>query len=239
MILLGAFKAMLYKYTQQSDISVGSPIAGRNRVEVEGLIGCFMNMLVMRTDVTDRLTFSELIERVRETALGAYAHQDLPFEKLVEEIQPRRDLSHSPLFQVMFALDNNQRNCLEWEGVTSEVITTDSGTSRFDLVLWMDNTGQALKGMLEYNTDLFDSTTISRMLGHYTTLLEAVVSDPNRMLSEAQMLTAPERRQLLVDWNKTQARYPEDLCVHHLIERQAEETPDGIAAVFANEQLTY
>src|SRR5262249_45477541 len=148
-----------YKYTQQRDISVGSPIAGRNRVEIENLIGCFMNMLVLRNDLTGHLTFSELIKQVRETALGAYAHQDLPFEKLVEEIQPRRDLSHSPLFQVMFALDNNRRSWSEWEELTFDVIITDSGTSKFDLVLWMDNTGQTVKGMLEYNTDLFDPTT--------------------------------------------------------------------------------
>ena len=239
MTLLGAFQTMLYRYTQQRDISVGSPIAGRSKVEIENLIGCFMNMLVIRADLTGLPTFRELLRRVREAALGAYAHQDLPFEKLVEEMQPRRDLSHSPLFQVMFALNHARQSQLEWEGVTFDVVVADSGTAKFDLVLWMDNTGRTLKGALEYNTDLFDPMTITRMLGHYTTLLEGIVSDPDRLLSELQMLTEPERRQLLVDWNGARAVYADGMRIHQLIEAQAEKTPDVISAVFGDEELTY
>ena len=237
MTLLGAFNVMLHRYTRQQDISVGIPIAGRNRVEVENIIGFFVNTLVMRADLSGDPTFRELLARVREVTLGAYDHQDLPFEKLVEEVQPQRDLSHSPLFQVMFALNNTRRGALELGGLKFDAIIADSGTAKFDLVLWMDNTGETLTGTLEYNTDLFEHSTVARMLGHYTMLLEAVVADPERPLSELPMLTGAERERLLVEWNDTRADYEAGRCVHHLIEAQAARTPDAVAVVFEGERV--
>ena len=183
MLLLAVFKVLLARYTGQEDISVGTPIAGRNRVETEGLIGFFVNTLVLRTDLSGKPTVRELMRRVREVALGAYAHQELPFEKLVDELQVERSLSHTPLFQVVFALQNTAQELLELPGLSLSAAGEASGMAKFDLTLNMSESGEAISGALEYNTDLFDETTIRRLVGHFETLLESFVSDPAQRLS--------------------------------------------------------
>ena len=237
--LLAAFKTLLYRYTGQEDIVVGSPIANRNRAEIEGLIGSFANTLVMRTDLSENPSFLELVGRVREMASGAYTHQDLPLHKLIEVLQPERESSHNPLFQVMFALHNTPVPALELSCVTVNSMEVHSGTAQLDLALNLSETGENLSGQFEYSTDLFDSATIARMANHFRTLLESVVADPEQHLSELLLLTEAERRELLVEWNDTQTEYPLDKCVHQLFEEQVERTPDAIAVVFENQQLTY
>ncbi|MDQ3942480.1 MAG: condensation domain-containing protein, partial [Actinomycetota bacterium] len=239
MVLLAAFQALLARYSGQEDIAVGTPIAGRNRAETEGLIGFFVNTLVLRTDLSGDPTFRELLGRVRETTLEAYAHQDLPFEKLVEELEPQRDLSRTPLFQVMFALQNVPQQDPELADLTLSRLRVESGTAKFDLTLSMIEEAKGLKGSLEYNTDLFEAATIERMLGHFRTLLEGIMTEPERRISELPLLTEAERHQLLVEWNDTQTDYPKDQCVHVLFETQAERTPDAVAVVFEDQRLTY
>jgi amino acid adenylation domain-containing protein len=239
MTLLAAFKVLLYRYTGQEDVLVGTPIANRTRTELEGLIGFFVNTLVLRTDLSGNPTFRELLGRVHEVALGAYAHQDLPFEKLVEELQPERDMSFSPLFQVMFVFQNAPRQPLELPGLTVSRWRVDFGTSKFDLTLSIVEEGERLRATLEYNTNLFDAGTIERMVEHYERLLEGIVADPDRSISSLPLLTEGERHQLLVAWNDTQTGYPSNLCIHQCFEAQAERTPDAVAVAFENQQLTY
>jgi aspartate racemase len=239
MTLLAAFKVLLYRYTGQDDIAVGSPIAGRTQVETEGLIGFFVNTLVLRTDLSGNPTFRELLGRVREVALGAYVHQDLPFEKLVEALQPERDLSRTPLFQVMFNLENIPTKAVETPSLSIDEFEFDSGVSQFDLALEVIEKDEGLSCLLNYNTDLFDATTIARMLEHYQTLLEGIVADPEERIGVLPLLTEAERHQLLVEWNDTQADYPKDSCIHQLFEAQVERTPDAVAVVFGDQQMTY
>ncbi|MEH1970996.1 non-ribosomal peptide synthase/polyketide synthase [Nostoc sp.] len=239
MTLLAAYDTLLYRYTGVADILIGSPIANRNRGEIEGLIGFFVNTLVMRTDLSGNPSFSELLTRVREMALGAYAHQDLPFEMLVEALQPQRNLSHTPLFQVMFVLQNVPMSQVDLTGLTVNPLLVESATAKFDLTLAMENTANGLVGVLEYNTDLFDSSTLARMADHFVTLLEAIVANPQERISQLPMLTAVEQQQLLIDWNDTWVDYASDKCIHQLFEEQVERTPDTVAVVFENEQLTY
>ena len=239
MTLLTAFDILLYRYTGQSDILVGTPIANRDRSEIEGLIGFFVNTLVMRTSLADNPTFSELLGRVREIALGAYNHQDLPFEMLVEALQPERNLSHTPLFQVMFSLQNAPMSELELAGLTISSLPTQSTTTKFDLSLSMYNSAAGLVGVWEYSTDLFDASTIERMTGHFVTLLSGIVANSKERISQLPLLSQVEQQQLLVEWNDTQADYPFDKCIHQLFEEQVERTPDAVAVVFSNQQLTY
>ncbi|HEX3560510.1 MAG TPA: amino acid adenylation domain-containing protein [Pyrinomonadaceae bacterium] len=239
MTLLAAFKVLLYRYTGQEDLVVGSPIANRHRQELEGLIGFFVNTLAMRTDLSGDPTFKELLRRVRETALGAYAHQDLPFEYLVEQLQPERNLSHSPLVQVVFVLQNTPERKAELPGLFVTPLKYEAETAKFDLTLYFDELGPELQGTFEYNTDLFDADTIKRMAGHLRTLLEGVVADPSRRISELPLLTDAERRRLLLEWNDTRAVYPRDLCAHQLFEAQAERTPDAVAVALEDERLSY
>lgn len=216
---------------------MGTPVANRNRVETQGLIGFFSNTLVMRTNLSGNLTFQELLGRVREVALGAYAHQDLPFEKLVEELQPERDLSRNPLFQVMLVLENHQMSALEFPGLALSPLKMDIGTAKFDLLLSMGEEVDGLTGALEYNTDLFDAGTITRMLGHFRAMLEGIVTTPEQRLSTLPLLTEAERQMLV--WNNTRIGYPREQCIHELFEAQVERTPDAIAVVFKDEKLTY
>ncbi len=239
MTLLTAFKTLLYRYTGQTDIVVGSPIANRNRAEIESLIGFFVNVLVLRTDLSGDLSFLELLGRVKSTALEAYIHQDLPFEKLVEELQPNRDLSYNPLFQVMFVLQNMPKPNLSLSDVLITYEEGYNGTSKFDLTLFMEDSEQGLIATCEYNTDLFNSDTVTRMLGHFQTLLSSIVSDPQQQISDLQLLTPSEVQQLLVEWNDTKTDYPKDKCIHQLFEAQVKKTPDAIAVIFENQQLTY
>src|ERR671932_2088046 len=250
MTLLAAFQTLLYRYTQQEDIAVGSPIANRNRSEIEGLIGFFVNSLVLRTDLSGNPTFRELLSRVREVALGAYAHQDLPFEKLVEELHPERKLNQNPLFQVVFALQNAPMQALELPGLTlSPLEFVDTGTTRFDLEfhLWerTQNNGvgvdssDGISGFVVYSTDLFNQATITRMLEHFQTLLESIVANPEQQVADLPILSEAERHQLLVEWNNTQIDYPKTKCIHQLFQAQVEQTPDAIALVFEDKQFSY
>ena len=239
MTLLAAFVTLLHRYRGQDDIVVGSPNAGRTRVEIEELIGFFVNTLVLRTSLSGNPTFLELLGRVRETALAASSHQDLPFEKLVEELQPERNLSTSPLFQVMFVLQNAPGGALELPGLTLRPLEVDSGRAKFDLTLSMIEGEDGLRGSIEYSTALFEATTIVRLLGHFRILLEGIVADPERRLSELPLLRAAERHQLLVEWNDTQTEYPKDKPIHQLFEAQVERTPEAVAVLFEDQQLTY
>ncbi len=239
MTLLAAFQALLFRYTGQDDIVVGTPIAGRTRSEVEGLIGFFVNTLVLRTGLGGNPTFLDALKRVREVALGAYAHQEVPFEKLVEELQPERDLSRPPLFGVMFMLENRPLAAPQLHGLKAGHVQVESGTAKFDLTLYLEDTGEGLEGLLEYNTDLYGSSTISRMVEHFTTLLAGIASGPDTRLTELPLLTESEERQTLVQWNATQTEYAQDRCIHQLFEEQARRAPDAVAVVFGNQQLTY
>ncbi|MFM6112895.1 MAG: amino acid adenylation domain-containing protein, partial [Sphaerospermopsis kisseleviana] len=239
MTLLAAYDTLLYRYTGQSDILVGSPIANRDRAEIEGLIGFFVNTLVMRTNLEGNPSFSELLTRVREMSLGAYAHQHLPFEMLVEALQPERNLSHSPLFQVMFVLQNTPISTIELSGLSVNLLEVKSEISKFDLTLAMEESASGLVGVWEYNSDLFDSRTIERMAGNFITLLESIVANPQESIAQLPILTEVEQHQLLIEWNDTQVEYPVDKCIHELFEEQVEKTPNAIAVVFENEQLTY
>ncbi|MBW4447044.1 MAG: amino acid adenylation domain-containing protein [Spirirestis rafaelensis WJT71-NPBG6] len=239
MTLLAGFKTLLYRYTGQTDILVGSPIASRNRAEFNSLIGFFVNILVLRTDLVGNPTFRELISKVKSTALEAYVHQDLPFEKLVEELHPDRDLSYNPLFQVMFVLQNVPVPSPKLSDVSITCQEGENGTSKFDLTLYMEDKEEGLVATIEYNTDLFNADTIERMLGHFQTLLEEVVANPDQCIADLPILTASEQQQILFDWNDTETEYPDNLCIHQLFEQQVERTPDAIALVFENQQLTY
>ncbi|MFM7479110.1 MAG: condensation domain-containing protein, partial [Microcystis aeruginosa] len=239
MTLLTAYAVLLYRYTEQEDILIGTPIANRNRREIEGLIGFFVNTLVLRIDLSSKPNFNQLLGRVREMAMDAYAHQDLPFEMLVEALQPERDLSHAPLFQVDFLLQNSPPSPLELTGLTATPLTTENDTAKFDLTLAMENTGAGLQGVWEYNTDLFDRSTIERLTGNFITLLEALVVNPQQPIFQLPLLTGVEAKELLQDWNATEEDYPFHQCVHHLFEEQASRTPDAVAVVFEGQELTY
>src|SRR6266568_2834330 len=239
MTLLAAFNVLLYRYSLQEDLLVGSPIANRTRAELEGLLGCFVNTLVLRTDLSGNPTFRDLLKRVREGTLEAYDHQDVPFEKLVEELQPARSLSHSPLFQVMFVLQNVPLAAQDLAGLAVSRVEVERGTAKFDLSLCLQETAQGLSGFVEYNSDLFDAPTIERMIGHFERLLQSVVADPGRRIANLVLLSDAELEQVLVNWNATRMVYPEKQCLHELVEAQAARTPDAVAVIFEQEQLTY
>ncbi|QLE54757.1 non-ribosomal peptide synthetase [Nostoc sp. TCL26-01] len=239
MTLLTAFKILLYRYTYQEDILVGSAIANRQRVEVEGLIGFFVNTLVLRTDLSGNPTFRELLDRVRRVTWEAYDHQDLPLEKLVEELQPERDLSYSPLFQTMFVLQNTPDIDVTLPGLKITTIPQTSTTAKLDLTLDMRETAAGLMGVFEYNTDLFDDIAIAHMINHWQNLLLGIIDHPQQHIGEFPILTTAEQQQLLVEWNDTQTDYPQDLCFHQLFTTQAENTPDAVAVVFGQQHLTY
>ncbi|HKG13792.1 MAG TPA: amino acid adenylation domain-containing protein, partial [Pyrinomonadaceae bacterium] len=240
MVLLAAFQALLSRYTGQSDIVVGTPIANRNRAETEGLIGFFTNTQVMRVGVDGREPFAGLLGRVREACLGAYAHQDVPFEMLVEELQPERSLSYSPLFQVMFVLQNYPLEDIELPGLRLDSLSSGFETTKFDLTLFaVDDGGGRLRLAVEYSTALFDRERMERMLGHMETLLAGVVADPQRPVAALPLLNAAEREQLLGEWGVVKGEHDPQRCVHELFEAQAEQTPESLALVYEDEQLTY
>jgi amino acid adenylation domain-containing protein len=239
MTYLAAFQVLLYRYSRQDDLVVGTPVAGRNRSEVEDLIGFFVNTLALRTNMTGNPTFRELLDRVREMVLEAYAHQDLPFEKLVEELNPERNLTYNPVFQVMFAFENFPISPLELPGLTLSPVEVETGTTKFDLTFFLEEQAQGLLGAFEYNTDLFNAATIDRMIGHLTNVLEQVVINPAVKLLAIEVLTAAEKRQILVDFNNTRAEYRRNVMIYDLFEEQAERTPDNVAVIFEDRQLTY
>ena len=236
--LLGVFKTLLMRYSGQQDILVGTPIANRNRKQTEDLIGFFVNTLVIRTDLGGNPSFTTLLERIKDKTLQAYARQDLPFERLVEELQPDRNLSHNPLFQVMFVLQNAPMGNLELRDLSLTSLELESVTAKFDLTLSITETETGLEGKWEYKTDLFAAATIERMAGHFQILLEEILAQSDRPVTELPLLTRNERQQL-ENWNDTKLSYPQDLCIHNLFELQVEKTPDAIAVVFEDRHLTY
>lgn len=239
MTLLAAFNVQLYRYTGQTDLVVGSPIANRNRSEIEGLIGFFVNTLALRTRLSGEWTFLKVLEQVSATAFDAYEHQDLPFEVLVEKLQPERDWSRTPLFQVLFALQNVPLGQLELPELTFTPLELDYGTALCDLSLFLEERTDGLVGRLEYNTDLFERSTITRFADHFLNLLQTIVVTPECRLYDLPLLSEKERHQLLSFWNDTETSYPQDTCLHHLVEEQARKTPDAIAVVFEDHQLSY
>lgn len=239
MTLLAAFQTLLHRYTGQHDIVVGSPIVGRNRSEFEGLIGVFVNTLVLRTDLSGNPTFHTVLRRVRQMVLGAYAHQDLPFEKLVEELQPERNLNHLPLFQVMFVLQNAPTEALESGGLSVSPVSVDSEAAEFDLLLCMSDLGQGIEASLQYNTDLFEASTIERMLGHCQALLKGIVDDSEVPIGRLPLLTGAEQHQIVIEWNDTKTTYPSNKTIPQLFEEQVERTANATAVVFEEQKLTY
>ncbi|HEY0171187.1 MAG TPA: amino acid adenylation domain-containing protein, partial [Pyrinomonadaceae bacterium] len=239
MALLAAFDVLLYRYTGRTDIVVGTPTAGRNRREVENLIGFFINTLVLRADLSGDPTFRELLGRVRDAALGAQANQELPFEKLVEELHPQRDMSRNPLFQIAFGLQNAPAQDFALRGLTMTPLDVGSGSSRFDLEFHLWEDGDSLAGAVIYSTDLFEEATLARLQTHFVRLLEGVAADPGARISELPLLTEDERRCILFGWNDTRGEYPREACVHELFEAQAARTPDATALVFGRERVTY
>lgn len=239
MTLLAAFQSLLHRYSGQDHVSVGSPIANRNQVETEGLIGLFINTVVLRTNLSGNPTFVQLLDRVRETVLGARSHQELPFEQLVAELQPERRLNQNPLFQVMFLFQNAPAQPPKFRDLTVCRLGLDRGTALHDLTLELRENRNGLDGFIEYDTDLFDADTIDRMVGHFQTLLEGIAANPNQRISDLPILTEAERCRLLVEWNATKRDYPSDQCIHKLFEAAVERTPDATAIVFEDQQLSY
>ena len=239
MVLLAGFQALLAGHSGQQDLAVGTPIAGRNRVEIEGLIGFFVNTLVLRGDLTGGPSFRELLGRVRETALSAHTHQDVPFERLVQELSPERSLAHTPLFQVMLILQNAPAESLEIQDLRLRPVVTTGTTAKFDLTLALEEWSGGLMGTLEHSTDLFDATTIDRLIGHFERLLTAALAAPELALSRLPLLFPAERHQLLFEWNDTAVPPSPGVLLHELFEAQAARTPDAPAAAFHGETLTY
>ncbi len=237
MTLLAVFATLLYRYSGQSDFLLGSPIANRNRQETEQLIGFFVNTLVLRTRFEDDLTFEQLLEQLRATTIAAYEHQDVPFQQIVETLQNERSMSHSPLFQVMFVLQNMISE-IELPGIKVTEVNSENTTAKFDLTLSIQESSLGLDCEWEYNTDLLDGATIQRMVIHFENLLSAIVANPQQLVSEYPLLNDPERSRLLQEWNNTEIEYPHQ-CIHQLFEAQVKRTPDAIAVIFEQQELTY
>ncbi|HEX2091735.1 MAG TPA: amino acid adenylation domain-containing protein, partial [Longimicrobiaceae bacterium] len=237
--LLSAFQALLGRYAGQEDVSVGTVVAGRNRTEIEGLIGFFVNTLVLRADLSGDPTGAELVRRVREGTLGAFAHQEVPFEKLVEELSPERSLTHTPLFQVLFTLQNQEGRGLRLGPVQAEPLSGGEEIAKFELSLGMAERDERIGGGISYRADLYEGSTIERMAEHFRTLLDALTAAPQRRLSELPLLGAAERRQVLEAWNATERPYPAGLRVHDLFAAQAARTPQATAVRWRGERLSY
>ena len=240
MVALAALYALLARYSGRADILIGSPIAARSRIETEDLVGFFTNTVILRGDLNGDPTFRELLQRVRQTTLGAYAHQDLPLELLIDQINPELDRSRSALFQVMLVFQSAPTQISELHGLESSVREVGTETSKFDFTIELRPSGEALEATIEYNTDLFDADTIDRLWGHLTSYLQNASAAPEQKAAAISLLTSAERQQLLVDWNNTAAEFPgKGLCLHQLIENQAARTPDQVALVFERQKLTY
>ncbi|HEX6370473.1 MAG TPA: amino acid adenylation domain-containing protein [Longimicrobium sp.] len=249
MVVLAAFQVLLGRYAATDDVVVGTPVAGRSRKEIEGLIGLFVNTLVLRTDLSGNPTFREVVRRVRERALADYAHQEVPFERLVGELQPERSLSHATLFQVMFQMDDVQESAAhaaerapqpeaERQGVRTQSVDVEVGTTKFDLTLALQAHGRGITGGLQYSRDLFERATIERMVEHLERVMEQVAADPDRALDRLELVGDAERARV-AGWNRTGAPYPADRCIHQLFQEQAARTPDAVAVIYEDASLTY
>ncbi|MDZ7375436.1 MAG: amino acid adenylation domain-containing protein, partial [candidate division KSB1 bacterium] len=239
MTMLAAFQILLYRYTGQGDFCVGTPIANRNRSETEALIGFFVNTLALRSRISSELSFRQLLARVRETTLSAYAHQDVPFEKVVDAVQPERNMSHSPIFQVMFTYQSTAASEISLPELTIRAVPLENNLAKFDLTLLLDEIETGIQGTFEYNTDLFASARIERMSQHFQRLLSEIVKNPDQKIVQLPLVTEAELQQLLHDWNRTDRAFPEDRCLHQLFEAQVARDPEAIAVTFKNDQLSY
>ena len=239
MTLLSAFQILLYRYSGQDDINIGTPIAGRERLETESLMGFFLNTLVIRAKFTDGLTFREALRQTRESVLEAHEHQDMPFEKLVEALRPKRSLSYEPLVQVAFVFVVTPGNYANVSELRAENLSTRNDTAKFDLTLYIQETANAYTIDVQYSSDLFDDSTIARMLEHYEVLLRGIVSNPKQQVSKLPLLPEAEREQLLLEWNDTHGAYPTDQCIPELFQQQAARTPHAEALICNGDQLTY
>ncbi|MEE8585765.1 MAG: amino acid adenylation domain-containing protein, partial [Acidobacteriota bacterium] len=239
MTILAAFQTLLCRYSGQEDVSVGTPIANRSRAETEGLIGLFVNTLVLRTDLCGEPNFRELLQRVRKVALEAHTHQDIPFEQVVEALQPERSLSYTPLFQVMFAFQNLPAEGPGIEGLEVSLLEAEAVSSKFDLTLTIAEGRQGIGGSIAYATDLFKASTIRRMAGHLRRLLEASAADPQQNVMRLQLLSEDEQRRILQVRNATERQYPRRAAIRQVFEEQAKQRPQAVAAVFEGRQLSY
>ena len=252
MTLLAAFQVLLYRYTGQEDILVGSPMSGRSKVEFASIVGYFVDSVVMRADFSGNLSFRDFLSQVRQTVRGAIAHQDYPFALLVEKLQVESDSSRAPLFQAGFVLKkfpesqdvpnwffSSEKTLMNWEGLEVEPFVLEQYESQSDLFLEMFEEDSSLVGLLRYNADLFDEPTIARMADHFQNLLEGIVNDPQQRVTALPLMTEVEREQILVEWNNTKTDYPNDKCIHQLFEEQVENNPNAIAVVFEEQKLTY
>ncbi|MGZ5543918.1 MAG: condensation domain-containing protein, partial [Limisphaerales bacterium] len=238
-LMLAAFQTLLAKYTGQSDIVIGSPIAGRNRAESEELIGFFVNTLVLRTNFAGEPTFWEVLQRVREVALGAYANQDLPFERLVEMLHPDRSSTQSALVRIMFALQNSDWENFRIGNVTAQIVELPSTTAKFDLTFVIKQSPSGFAAAVEYNTDLYEKATIERLLRSFQNLLKAIADQPHQTIASLPLVSDAERRQILVEWNATERPFPADKGVHEVFLEQVARTPENTAVVFGQTELTY
>ena len=227
MTLLAAFEALLHRYTGQKDFAIGTPIANRTDEKLEPLIGFFVNTLALRANVEDNPSFVELLARVQKEALGGYAHQAVPFERLVDELGVARDLSRNALFQVMFVLQNARVEALALAGLTFEGLPLETTTAKFDVTLAMEERGDELTGLFEYASELFDAATVERMAQHFTRMLEGIAEEPERRVSELPLLGDEERRELVRERNDTAAEFPREVCIHELFAEQAKKTPEA------------
>ena len=252
MTLLAAFQVLLYRYTGQEDILVGSPTSGRSKAEFASIVGYFINSVVTRADLSGNLSFRDFLSQVRQTVLGALDHQDYPFALLVEKLQVERDSSRAPLFQAGFVLQkflesqdlqkvllSSKKTLMNWGGLEVEPFVLEQYESQYDLFLEMLEEDSSLVGLLKYNADLFDQQTIARMASHFQNLLEGIVNDPQQRVTALPLITEVEREQILVEWNNTKTDYPNDKCIHQLFEEQVEKNPDAVAVVFEQQKLTY
>ena len=243
MTLLATLNTLLFRYSSQKDILVGTPTANRNRQEIEPLIGFFVNTLVMRNSLEGNLSFLELLQQVRNGVLAAYANQDVPFEQVVDGLQIERSLSYNPLFQVMFALQNTPLTALDLPGLRAKSMAVENVRVKFDLTLILEEIeteqGTYLEGYWEYNGDLYTAERITRLMGHFQTLLKGIVKNPQQKVGELPLLTDPEKQQILVEWNQTQVPYRDHQCIHQLFEEQVAKNPDAVAVIYEQESLTY
>jgi amino acid adenylation domain-containing protein/non-ribosomal peptide synthase protein (TIGR01720 family) len=243
MTLLAALNTLLFRYSGQDDILIGTPTANRNRQEIEPLIGFFVNTLVLRNSLEGNPTFSGLLQQARNVVLEAYANQDVPFEQVVDGLEIERSLSYNPLFQVMFALQNAPLNALKLPNLKAQYLAVENQRIKFDLSLFLEEIetekGSYLEGFWEYDGDLFTPERITRMVGHFQTLLKGIVANPQQTIGELPLLTESEKQQLLVEWNQTQTSYPDHYCIHQLFEEQVVKTPDAIAVIDGEKSLTY
>jgi len=238
-LMLAIFQVLLYRYTGQSDISVGTPIANRNRPEIEKLIGFFVNTLVLRGKISEKQTFQEFLSQVKETALEAYSHQEVPFEMLVDALQPDRNLSHTPLFQVMFMLQNSAQTRIDLPDLKMKRLEVNFGLSMFDLTMVITEAGDELFGGIEFNSDLFDKTTVHQFADHYLSLIESIVHDTSQSVTTIPYLSKPEEKLILHTWNETNVNYQDKVCIPEMIEERVKECPDHLAIIHGDIALSY